>query len=171
MSNRLTTSLSSSVSQLIASSCALWSLDKWLADVRQLRLLDTTCEIDPSAGGPRHGHVLWGSVSASRAAAIAWEWREVQPDVFAIADPMAVQSNIELVDDNGHRLHAGSRMVWLNRVIYLLPWQQAVLKRCRALVPAARVAPASRPPAVGWAGTSRPVTERRAWKPRHRART
>jgi hypothetical protein len=72
--------------------------------------------------------VLWGNVSGRCAAAIAWGWCEVRPGVLAIDDPMAVQSNIEWLDDQGRRLHDGVRLIWLNRVIYRLPWQQEVLE-------------------------------------------
>jgi len=150
---------------LIKSSRALWSLDRWESDLRQLRHLDTSCHLDGSVGGARSGRVLWGSDRGAGGAAIAWDWREVRCGVLAIADPMSIQSNIELLDVDGRRLQDSHRIVLLNWLVYQLPWQQRLLApRPRSGGPLRGAPPGQRAPARHTRVGEFPVRTRRGRK-------
>ncbi len=101
-------------------------LTQWSEKAHELCILDTTVHIDEDDSQKRHGQVVWGIGSADSLAGIAWDWREVQANVVAICDPMAVQSNLELVDEDDQSLAGSQQLLHLNRVIHSLPWQDHV---------------------------------------------
>lgn len=80
-----------------------------------------------SPGRPlRHGQALWIGEHGEGLFGLAWDWAEVRPDVLALSDPMAVLSNIDLVDDGGRPLDEGLRLVHLSSAVHELPWQAHV---------------------------------------------
>ena len=103
---------------------------QWAEESHGLSVLDTTVHVDTDGSRMRHGQVVWGIGGAgsgcSHVAGIAWDWQEVQEDVVAISDPMAVQSNLELVDQDDQSLGQTQQLLCLNRVIHSLPWQDRV---------------------------------------------
>ena len=108
---------------------------QWAEESHGLSVLDTTVHVDTDGSRKRHGQVVWGiggvGSDASDVAGIAWDWREVQDDVVAICDPMAVQSNLELVDQDDEALGERLQLLCLNRVIHTLPWQDRVCELLR----------------------------------------
>ena len=115
------------------------SLCEWPRAVRKLRNLDTTVHLDPELEGLRYGQVMWATNIHNTLAGIAWDWREVRNDVVAICDPMAVQSNVKLIGDQGEPISESQLLLFLNRAIHSLPWQHHIvaLWRPRALLKAA----------------------------------
>lgn len=98
----------------------------WSAAARHLRNLDTTVHIDSDAGGLRYGQVMWGTNVAGDVAGLAWDWREVQPDVVAMCDPMSVQTNLELLNRSEEPMTHDQQLLYLNRTIHSLPWRAQV---------------------------------------------
>lgn len=101
-------------------------LPQWAKKSSTFHNLDTTVHNDDVGPKMRHGQVMWGTSWADSVAGIAWDWREVQANVVAMCDPMAVQSNLELVDAGDQTLTAEQQLLYLNRVIHSLPWQEHV---------------------------------------------
>jgi hypothetical protein len=105
------------------------SIFEWPGAVRRLQPVGATTYVDGSAGGLRYGRVVWGTELASQLAGISWDWREVRANVLALADPMAVQSNVVLFDDAGRPIRRSATLLFLNRAIHSLPWQQRIWSR------------------------------------------
>jgi len=72
------------------------------------------------------GQTVWGSPSADPAAGVAWDWVEVQEGVVAMADPMALVTNIQLTDSKGAVLPTMQAALHLNGLVHMLPWQSEV---------------------------------------------
>lgn len=89
------------------------------------------------------GQTLWAADCHDGRAAMAWDWVELADGIFAMADPMAIVTNLRLVDDCGEILPALETAMHINVIVHGLPWQQAVEH--------AVVSPPSRPVApAGW---------------------
>jgi hypothetical protein len=104
-------------------------LDDWQQAVRRLRHLGMSVHVDDSKKSLRYGQLLWGFETRDSMLGIAWDWREVMPDVVAIADPLSIVSNACFVDEEGVAVDDAVRMLCLNTAVYQLPWQTTV---CRA---------------------------------------
>lgn len=72
------------------------------------------------------GQTLWGGTSQEGAAGVAWDWVELQRGVVAMADPMAVVTNLRLVGDEGEVLSALESARHFNWIVHGLPWQHEV---------------------------------------------
>jgi hypothetical protein len=58
---------------------------------------------------------------------LAWGWACLHGEVVVMTNPMAVATNLAIVDDeSGEPLSAGKVMCCLNLVIQGLPWQESV---------------------------------------------
>lgn len=75
---------------------------------------------------PSSGQTLWGESSPEHPAGVAWDWVEVQEGVVAMADPLAVVTNLKLLDARGEALSAFELAVRLNGLVHALPWQSEV---------------------------------------------
>ena len=102
------------------------SLSDWTKYTKLLRHLDTTIHVDHDNGHFRHGQVMWGTNVGPEIAGMAWDWREVQPNVVAMSDPMALQSNLVLIDDDGEPLPESRRLLHMHNTIHALPWQEEI---------------------------------------------
>jgi hypothetical protein len=79
------------------------------------------------------GQTIWGLPSANLTAGVAWDWVEVQEGVVAMADPMALVTNLQLTDARGDVLPSTQAALHLNGIVHALPWQsevQRVLHGC-----------------------------------------
>ena len=84
-------------------------------------------------GATARGHVLWGTAIDEVQVGLAWQWVCLGGRVVVVADPMAVVTNLALVDDeSGHPLSATAAAVCLNDIIWELPWRECVLAQIRA---------------------------------------
>lgn len=73
------------------------------------------------------GDAVWGLAATNgRSMAISWEWAEVAPGVVTLVNPLAVFSNVCLVDDQGAPLPPAHARLMLNGAIYGLDWQREV---------------------------------------------
>jgi hypothetical protein len=99
---------------------------EWRRSSRKLRHLGTSVHVDEQAEGLRYGQVLWGREASDQMVGLAWDWREVMPEVIALADPMTVLSNLRLLDERGGRLSDAELLLQLNNTIYSLGWQDLI---------------------------------------------
>ena len=113
-----------------------WSLRAWPPVLWQaqravrLRLqhLGTRVTAPPDACGPAAGQTFWGSASDEGEAGVAWDWVQVGDGVVAMADPLAVVTNLRLIGDEGEVLTALEAALYLNEIVHALPWQSEVAR-------------------------------------------
>ena len=82
-----------------------------------------------NAGDPEHpcsGQTVWGNPSTEHAAGVAWDWIELQQGVVAMADPLALVTNLQLIDAHGDVLPSMQAALHLNGIVHNLPWQTEV---------------------------------------------
>lgn len=89
------------------------------------------------------GQTLWAADCEEGRAAMAWDWVEFPDGVFAMADPMAIVTNLRLVDDGGEILPALQTALHINTIVHGLPWQQAVEHAVVRPAPQPAAAPAN----------------------------
>ena len=72
------------------------------------------------------GQTVWASDADSGEAGVAWDWVLVARGIVAMADPMAVVTNLRLLGDEGEVLTAWQSARYLNEIVHALPWQSEV---------------------------------------------
>jgi hypothetical protein len=72
------------------------------------------------------GQTLWGDSNETQSAGVAWDWVQIQRGVVAMADPLALVTNLKLLDDEGEALNNVETAVQLHQLVYSLPWQSEV---------------------------------------------
>ena len=75
---------------------------------------------------PSSGHTVWGGLSGSGDAGLAWDWVEVTRGVVAMVDPMCVVTNMQLLNRDGEVLPAAEAALHFNQFVRRLPWQDEV---------------------------------------------
>ena len=74
------------------------------------------------------GDTVWGiKLKSDAVLAVAWEWTEVQPGVFVIADPNGMVTNALLLGDDGELVDELSAVITCNLVAYGTSWQRQVM--------------------------------------------
>ena len=119
------------------------SLDGWDQTIRKLRHLGTSVRVEPSEDTLMCGQVLWGVMSGDKQLGMAWDWKEVRPNVVVMTDPMTILSNINFTLDDGVAVAEGDRLLQLNNAIHALPWQKRIraLRQVRTVETPARAVP------------------------------
>ncbi len=113
----------------------------WHESSARLRHVGTTISDHPARGVRSCGQVLWTTAVNNSEVGLAWSWSCLHGEVVVMTDPMAVVTNLALVDDHsGEPLSVTQVMRSLNSVIYGLPWQETVRS---AIVEPQRLAMAS----------------------------
>jgi hypothetical protein len=79
------------------------------------------------------GQTLWGDADGAQAAGLAWDWIELARGVVAMADPMAVITNVRLLGPDGGVLTAVEAAPHLNELVHALPWQCEVQRELARL--------------------------------------
>lgn len=79
------------------------------------------------------GQTLWGDSEAEPAAGLAWDWIELTHGIVAMADPMAVITNVRLIGPAGEVLTASEAAPHLNELVHALPWQNEVQRAIQKL--------------------------------------
>jgi hypothetical protein len=103
------------------------ALRRWQQSSARLRHVGTSVAARPPQGACSGGQVLWVTDVDDSQVGIAWTWICLKGDVFVMTDPMAVVTNLALVDDDsGEPLSESQVMCCLNSVIYSLPWQEQI---------------------------------------------
>lgn len=106
-----------------------WPPVLWQAEcVTQLQLFHLgTRVLNPGDGHqPSIGQTLWGGRWDEGEAGLAWDWIQIMPGVVAMADPMAVVTNLQLLGREGEVLTAWEAARHLNELVHGLPWQNEV---------------------------------------------
>lgn len=85
------------------------------------------------ADHPPSGQTVWGSRSTACAAGVAWDWVEVREGVVAMADPLALVTNLQLTDEHGDVLPSMQAALHLNGLVHMLPWQSEVQRALHRL--------------------------------------
>ena len=57
---------------------------------------------------------------------MAWDWVQIAQGVIAIADPMALVTNVRLIGERGEVWTAQQSALFLNYLVRDLPWQREV---------------------------------------------
>ncbi len=79
------------------------------------------------AGEPMcSGQTLWGDPDGESAAGLAWDWIELAQGVVAMADPMAVITNVRLLGPSGEVMTSIEAAPHLTELVHALPWQSEV---------------------------------------------
>lgn len=77
-------------------------------------------------GRPCSGHTFWGAEAAGGAFGMAWDWVRIPEGAVALADPMALITNLWLLDPAGQVLSPLQAAPHLNEIVHMLPWQDEV---------------------------------------------
>jgi hypothetical protein len=72
------------------------------------------------------GRTVWAASAGSGEAGVAWDWVQLTHGVVAMADPLAVVTNLRLVDDSGEELSPRETACFLAELVRELPWQHEV---------------------------------------------
>jgi hypothetical protein len=72
------------------------------------------------------GQTLWAWHGDEGDVGMAWDWIQLTRGVVAMADPMAVVTNLRLVGDEGEVLSAFESARHFNWIVHGLPWQHEV---------------------------------------------
>lgn len=76
------------------------------------------------------GITLWGAtLGTNQRVGIAWSWLRMGREVVALADPMRISCNAQLIGTGGLRLSQDQALLHLNNIVNALPWQAEVLKQ------------------------------------------
>ena len=76
------------------------------------------------------GNTLWARDQDGQRIGLAWEWFEMERNVFIMSDPMSILSNVCLVGVEDQR-NDFKRTIQLNNMIYRLPWQERLRTKLR----------------------------------------
>lgn len=77
------------------------------------------------------GQTMWGGRAADGEAGVAWDWVQISHGLVAMADPMAVVTNLRLLGQAGEVLTALEAACYLNEIVHRLPWQHEVARALR----------------------------------------
>ena len=72
------------------------------------------------------GQTLWAGYGSDGDVGMAWDWVQLTRGVVAMADPMAVVTNLRLVGGEGQVLDVYESARHINFIVHGLPWQDEV---------------------------------------------
>lgn len=72
------------------------------------------------------GQTIWACHGDEGDVGLAWDWVQLGRGVVAMADPMAVVTNLRLVGDEGEVLSPFESARHINCIVHGLPWQDEV---------------------------------------------
>ena len=72
------------------------------------------------------GQTFWAWHTDDGDVGMAWDWVQLGRGVLAMADPMAVVTNLRLVGDEGTVLTPWESAPHFNHIVHSLPWQHEV---------------------------------------------
>lgn len=130
--------------------CPPWTLHAWppllwqLGKVASLGMqhIGTQVTNPGDAISRTTGQTLWGWHSDEGQAGMAWDWVMLGRGIVAMADPLAVVSNLRLVRGEGDVLSSSESVLHFNTIVHGLPWQDEVVRAIGAdTAPAADALP------------------------------
>lgn len=126
-------------------SCPSWTLRAWPPLLWQvgsrppfhLQHLGTHITNPGDALTRKTGQTIWAGVSENGEAGMAWDWVQLSRGIVAMADPMAVVTNLRLLGPEGEVLTAFEAARHLNEIVHRLPWQDEVERALTSAAPPA----------------------------------
>jgi hypothetical protein len=114
--------------------CPPWTLRAWAPLLWQvgkqiplrLRHIGTQITNPGDAMFRTVGQTLWAGYGSDGDVGMAWDWVQLTRGVVAMADPMAVVTNLRLVGDEGQVLDVYESARHINFIVHGLPWQDEV---------------------------------------------
>ena len=106
-----------------------WPPVKWQADsTPDLHFVHLgTRVLNPGdEDGPSTGQTLWGGPLSEGAAGVAWDWVQLEQGIVAMADPLGLITNLQLLGAGGEKLSGMEVALRLNEIVHTLPWQNEV---------------------------------------------
>lgn len=101
-----------------------WPTVLWQAPrAQRLRFLHLGTRVTYTGNPVCSGQTIWGDAEGDQAAGLAWDWIELAQGVVAMADPMAVITNVRLLGPGGEVLTSVEAAPHLNELVHALPWQ------------------------------------------------
>ena len=101
-----------------------WPTVLWQAPRPQrLHFLHLGTRVTYSGDPVCSGQTIWGDPDGEQAAGLAWDWIELAQGVVAMADPMALITNVRLLGPGGAVLTSVEAAPHLNELVHALPWQ------------------------------------------------
>lgn len=121
--------------------CPAWALRAWppllwqVSREIQLQLQHVGTQVIDTGDGVFRtaGQTLWACQCAEGDAGMAWDWIELGQGVVAMADPLAVVTNLRLVGHEGEKLDRYESARRINQIVHQLPWQTEVERVLSAL--------------------------------------
>jgi hypothetical protein len=113
-----------------------WPPVLWQAGCRpQLQFVHQGTRVLRSPDGESFtaGQTLWAGPSQCGEAGVAWDWIQIAPGLVAIADPLALVTNVRLLGADGAVLTAHQAAPFLNEIVRSLPWQDEVQRALQHL--------------------------------------
>jgi hypothetical protein len=89
------------------------------------------------------GQTIWAWHGEEGDVGLAWDWVQLTRGVVAMADPMAVVTNLRLVGHEGEALTAFESARHINCIVHGLPWQHEVERALCGTVCVAAPSPAN----------------------------
>ena len=116
-----------------------WALNSWppvfwQANLRRRpRFIHLSTQVTSAGRGysPCCGSTIWGDFSKGGEAGLAWDWVELAEGVVAMADPMSLTTNLQLVTADGRVLPSVAATLHFNQFVRRLPWQDEVTRLLR----------------------------------------
>ena len=102
----------------------LWQVEKQIP--LRLQHLGTQITSPGDALSRTLGQTIWAWHGQEGDVGMAWDWVQITPGVVAMADPMAVLTNLRLVGEAGTVLTALESARHFNDVVRALRWQDEV---------------------------------------------
>lgn len=102
----------------------LWQLGRM--PPLQMRHLGTHVTQPGDADRLPTGQTMWIAEDDAGELGLAWDWVHIGRGVVAMADPMAVVSNLRLLDGGGEVLDPLTSALHFNGIVHALPWQAEV---------------------------------------------
>lgn len=81
---------------------------------------------DSLTGCRPSGQTIWAGMVLGAQAGMAWDWVEIAEGVVAMADPLAVVTNLRIIGDEGEPLNVAQSARFLTSLVRALPWQDEV---------------------------------------------
>ncbi len=104
----------------------LWQVGKQIP--LQMQHLGTQITHPGEAMFRNVGQTFWAWHSSDGDVGLAWDWVQLGHGVVAMADPMAVVTNLRLVGEQGAVLSALESARHFNCIVHALPWQYEVTR-------------------------------------------
>lgn len=110
-----------------------WPPVVWKAPWKALKLRHLETSLDAAQADESHirGQAVWVCESNAGLAGVAWEWIQIRGGIIALTDPMALVSNLYVVDHCSEQVTHQRRTLLLHSQLLNVDWQGEVRKLVR----------------------------------------